>query len=36
MSLAVAVEVPERDREVLTSWTRSPSLRAGLGSASRR
>ncbi len=35
MSLTVAVEVPERDREVLTSWTRSPSLRAGLAQRAR-
>src|SRR5215207_5028736 len=30
MSLTVSVEVPPRDREVLASWTRSPSVRAGL------
>jgi len=24
------VEVPPRDREVLASWVRSPSIRAGL------
>jgi hypothetical protein len=30
MSLTVGVEVSARDRELLTSWTRSPSLRAGL------
>jgi transposase len=27
--------VPERDREVLTSWTRSPSVRAGLAQRAR-
>jgi transposase len=30
MPLTVTVEVPPRDREVLTSWVRSPSIRAGL------
>jgi transposase len=35
MSLTVAVEVPGRDREVLTSWTRSPSVRAGLAQRAR-
>jgi transposase len=30
MSLTVPVEVPPRDREVLASWTRSPSMPAGL------
>src|SRR3974377_495128 len=30
MSLTVSVEVPPRDREVLASWARSPSIRAGL------
>ena len=29
MSLTVSVEVPPRDREVLASWVRSPSIRAG-------
>jgi len=35
MSLTVGVEVPARDRELLTSWTRSPSLRAGLAQRAR-
>jgi len=30
MPLTVIVEVPPRDREVLASWVRSPSIRAGL------
>ena len=30
MPLTVTVEVPPRDREVLASWVRSPSIRAGL------
>src|SRR3954447_17068276 len=30
MQLTVGVQVPAADRDVLTSWTRSPSLRAGL------
>jgi hypothetical protein len=30
MPLTVSVEVPTRDRKVLASWTRSPSIRAGL------
>jgi transposase len=30
MPLTVSVEVPPRDREVLASWIRSPSIRAGL------
>jgi hypothetical protein len=30
MSLTVGVELPARDRQVLISWTRSPSVRAGL------
>jgi hypothetical protein len=30
MALTVRVEVPPRDREVLASWVRSPSIRAGL------
>ena len=30
MPLTVAVDVPPRDREVLESWLRAPSLRAGL------
>src|SRR4029453_6688922 len=29
MSLTVPVEVPPRDREVLASWLRAPSIRAG-------
>src|ERR1035441_3099629 len=29
MPLTVTVEVPPRDREVLASWVRSPSIRAG-------
>jgi hypothetical protein len=35
MSLTVAVEVSPQDRELLTSWTRSPSLRAGLAQRAR-
>src|SRR5215204_4449744 len=35
MSLTVPVEVPPRDREVLASWTRSPSIRAGLAQRAR-
>jgi hypothetical protein len=35
MSLTVMVEVPPRDREVLASWTRSPSVRAGLAQRAR-
>ena len=35
MSLTVSVEVPPRDREVLGSWTRSPSIRAGLAQRAR-
>ena len=35
MALAVIVEVPPRDREVLASWTRSPSVRAGLARRAR-
>ena len=35
MALTVAVEVPARDRAVLESWTRSPSLRAGLAQRAR-
>jgi transposase len=30
MALTVSVEVPPRDREILASWTRSRSIRAGL------
>ena len=35
MPLTVGVEVPPRDREVLSSWTRSPSVRAGLAQRAR-
>ena len=35
MSLTVPVEVPPRDREVLASWMRSPSVRAGLAQRAR-
>ena len=35
MALTVAVDVPARDREVLESWTRSPSIRAGLARRAR-
>ena len=35
MPLSVGVEVPPRDWEVLTSWTRSPSVRAGLAQRAR-
>jgi transposase len=35
MSLTVCVEVPPRDREVLTSWTRATSARAGLAQRAR-
>ena len=35
MPLTVGVQVPDRDREVLASWTRSPSLRAGLAQRAR-
>jgi len=35
MPLTVGVDVPARDREVLRSWTRSPSLRAGLAQRAR-
>jgi transposase len=35
MPLTVVVEVPPRDREVLTSWVRSPSIRAGLAQRAR-
>ena len=35
MSLAVPVEVPPRDHDVLRSWTRSPSIRAGLAQRAR-
>jgi hypothetical protein len=35
MALTVQVELPARDREVLASWTRSPSIRAGLAQRAR-
>ena len=35
MPLTVTVEVPPRDREVLASWVRSPSIRAGLALRAR-
>ena len=35
MPLTVNVEVPPRDREVLASWVRSPSIRAGLAQRAR-
>ena len=35
MPLTVTVEVPPRDREVLASWVRSPSIRAGLARRAR-
>jgi transposase len=35
MSLTVPVQVPPRDREVLASWMRSPSIRAGLAQRAR-
>jgi len=35
MALTVSVEVPPRDREVLTSWVRSTSIRAGLAQRAR-
>ena len=35
MPLTVEVEVPPRDREVLSSWVRSPSIRAGLAQRAR-
>lgn len=35
MPLTVGVEVPPRDREVLGSWTRSPSIRARLARRAR-
>ena len=35
MALTVEVEVPPRDREVLASWVRSPSIRAGLAQRAR-
>ena len=35
MPLTVVVDVPARDREVLQSWLRSPSVRAGLAQRAR-
>jgi len=35
MPFTVNVEVPPRDREVLASWARSPSIRAGLAQWAR-
>jgi transposase len=35
MPLTVGVEVPPGDREVLASWVRSPSIRAGLAQRAR-
>ena len=35
MALTVGVEVPDRDREVLASWTRSSTIRAGLAQRAR-
>ena len=35
MALTVCVEVPPRDREVLASWVRSTSIRAGLAKRAR-
>jgi len=35
MPLTVGGQVSARDREVLASWTRSPSLRAGLAQRAR-
>jgi transposase len=35
MSLTVGVDLPPRDREVLRSWTRSSSMRAGLAQRAR-
>src|SRR5216683_859937 len=35
MPLTVSVEVPPRDREVLASWVRSPSIRSGLAQRAR-
>ena len=35
MALTVGVEVPPRDREVLASWARSPSVPAGLARRAR-
>src|SRR6266508_1806345 len=35
MALTVTVDVPAEDRKVLESWTRSPSMRAGLAQRAR-
>jgi transposase len=35
MALTVTVDVPERDREILQSWLRAPSMRAGLTQRAR-
>src|ERR1700759_2714113 len=35
MPLTVDVEIPPHDREVLASWLRSPSIRAGLAQRAR-
>lgn len=35
MALTVTVDVPPRDREILESWTRSPSVPAGLARRAR-
>ncbi len=35
MALTVNVEVPPRDRDVLASWVRLPSSRAGLAQRAR-
>jgi transposase len=35
MALTMTVEVPARDRQLLASWTRSPSIRAGLAQRAR-
>lgn len=35
MSLTVGVELSKRDRDVLVSWTRAPSLKAGLAQRAR-
>jgi transposase len=35
MPLTVSVDVPPRDREVLASWIRSPSIRAGVAQRAR-
>src|SRR3954463_13347760 len=35
MALTVPVNVPPRDREVLESWLRAPSVRAGLAQRAR-